>query len=388
MQNHLIYIANARIPTEKAHGLAVMKLCEAFAKEGLAVTLLTADRHNPVQDDPFSYYDITQKFQIERLPVWDTIRFWWLGPVGFWIESISFTISLVMRLRRLRRTLVPETTILFSHEHLPLLAGSFVYPLAFYDMHDFPVRGRLLYRLLFSRLRGIVTTNQWKKNELQKRFRVSPERLFAFPNGVDVGTFSLPVSRIEARQKLNLPRDKKIVLYTGHLYSWKGVDTLLTASRVLPHDMVLYIVGGTDRDITKRKAQSAKQGLRNIIFTGHKPHREIPLWLRAADVLVIPNTAKEEISLHFTSPMKLFEYMASGTPIVASRIPSIEAVVDEQSVWFFEADNPASCARAIITASGEPNRKKTEHAQTLVQTYTWDARAREILQFIATRRIS
>jgi glycosyltransferase involved in cell wall biosynthesis len=380
---NLIYIANARIPTEKAHGLAVMKLCEAFAKNGIAVTLLTADRRNTVQKDPFAYYDITQNFQIERLPVWDTIRFWWLGPIGFWIETISFTLSLMLRLRRLRSTLAPETTILFSHEHLPLLVGSFTYPLAFYDMHDFPVRGRLLYRFLFLRLQGIVTTNQWKKNELQKQFGVLPERVLVFPNGVDLSTFSLSISRDEARRQLNLPRDKKIVLYAGHLYSWKGVDTLLTASRVFQANMLLYMVGGTDDDIAKYKNLKEKLGWRNVVFAGRKPHREISLWLRAADVLVIPNTAKEEISLHFTSPMKLFEYMASGTPIVASRIPSIEAVVDAQSVWFFEADNPASCARVITTAVGETNQEKTKCAYAIIQNYTWIARAREILKFIA-----
>lgn len=383
MPNHLIYIANARIPTEKAHGLAIMKLCEAFAKEGIAVTVFFAGRHNPIQEDPFSYYDIAQKFQIERISVLDTIRFRWLGPLGFWIETVSFTISLAVRLRRLRSTLTFENTILFSHEHLPLLVGSFFYPRSFYDMHDFPVRGRWLYRLLFRRLRGIITTNQWKKDELQKRFCIASERILVFPNGVDIAAFSLSVSRDDARKKLNLPRDKKIVLYAGHLYSWKGVDTLLAASRVLPSDMLLYMVGGTDADITKHKTQNAKRGSQNVIFAGQKPHREIPLWLRAADVLVIPNTAKEEISLYFTSPMKLFEYMASGTPIVASRIPSIEAIVNEDSVWFFEADNSASCARAIVNAcESEEAAEKARHAYAIVQNYTWDARAHVILQFI------
>lgn len=387
MTKNLIYIANARIPTEKAHGLAVMKLCEAFAKQGVSVTLLAADRQNPDAGDPFSYYDIAQKFQIERLPVWDTIRFRWLGQVGFWIETVSFSVSLMARLRRLRSAMPPEHTILFSHEHLPLLAASFLYPGSFYDMHDFPVRGRLLYRFLFSRLRGIITTNQWKKDELQKRFRIRPERILVFPNGVDIAAFSLPVSRDDARKKLDLPRDKKIALYTGHLYSWKGVDTLFTASRVLPEGMVLYVVGGTDNDIAKYKNLKEKRGWHNVVFAGRKPHREIPLWLRAADVLVIPNTAKEEISLHFTSPMKLFEYMASNTPIVASRIPSIEAVADKQSVWFFEADNAASCARAIADAYGEKAAEKAKNAFTTVQQYTWDARAREILKFITLSTI-
>lgn len=387
MIKNLIYIANARIPTEKAHGLAVMKLCEAFAKAGVSVTLFSARRKNPAAGDPFAYYDMAQKFPIEELPVLDAIRFRWLGPFGFWIETVSFAVSLVLRLRRLRTVLPAEDTILFSHEHLPLLAGSFVYPKSFYDMHDFPVRGFLLYRALFSRMQGIISTNQWKKQELARRFGIQKNKVLVFPNGVDVAAFDLAVSSDEARKELGLPRDKRIILYTGHLYSWKGVDTIFTASRVFPADMLLYIVGGTDADIAKRKMLSAKRGLANIVFTGRKPHREIPLWLCAADVLVIPNTAKEEISLHFTSPMKLFEYMASDTPVVASRIPSIEHIADEKSVWFFEADNSASCMRAIAEALAKPHEasEKARRAKEIVQRYTWENRAGAIIRFITEK---
>lgn len=389
MIKNLIYIANARIPTEKAHGIAIMKLCEAFAQQGASVALLAANRQNTIQDDPFSYYDIAQKFPIERLPVLDAIRFRLLGPVGFWIETVSFTISLIMRLRCLRETAHPADTVLFSHEHLPLYAASFLYPVAFYDMHDFPTRGFAAWRAFFFRMRGIVATNEWKKRELEKRFRVLPDRVFVFPNGVDLRAFSPATSRREARDKLGLPHGKKIVLYAGHLYSWKGVDTVLTASRVFPADTLLYAVGGTDRDITKRKAQSAKRGLHNVIFVGRKPHREIPLWLRAADILVIPNTAKEEISRHFTSPMKLFEYMASCTPVVASRVPSIEEIADEKTVWFFEADNAASCGRAIMSACENEweAAKRARRAHETVQKYAWDARACAITQFINQKLI-
>src|ERR1700752_2394252 len=85
----LYYIVNARIPTEKAHGIQIMEMCQAFAETGQDVTLVIPRRGNPIKEDPFSFYEIKRSFRIVRLPVLD------LGAsrAGFMLGSLSFFIS-------------------------------------------------------------------------------------------------------------------------------------------------------------------------------------------------------------------------------------------------------------------------------------------------------
>jgi putative flippase GtrA len=122
----------------------------------------------------------------------------------------------------------------------------------------------------------------------------------------------------------------------------------------------------------------------NISIVGWKPHAEIPLWQKAADVLALPNTAKEDISKYYTSPMKLFEYMASRVPIVASRIPSIEEIVTKREVFFAEADNALSFSKTIEKAAVERKEveRRTERAYVKVLEFTWGKRAQRIFSFI------
>jgi glycosyltransferase involved in cell wall biosynthesis len=108
----------------------------------------------------------------------------------------------------------------------------------------------------------------------------------------------------------------------------------------------------------------------------------MPLWQKAADVLVLPNTAKEEISARYTSPMKLFEYMASGTPVVASRLPSIVELTGEQRATLVEPDDPQALASGIksVLAGGEA---RSAHALAWVRDHAWQERAVRILHSLS-----
>ena len=83
----LVYIANIRLPTEKAHGVQIMKTCEAFAALGHTVELVVPNRKTPIAEELFGYYGIQNRFQVTKLAVWDTVGF---GRVGFFLESVLF----------------------------------------------------------------------------------------------------------------------------------------------------------------------------------------------------------------------------------------------------------------------------------------------------------
>ena len=90
MQKKINYVVNIRFPTEKAHGLQIAKMCEAFAREGIDVTLIVPKRKNKIKDDPFEYYDIKTKFKVKKL--W-TIDIAFHTYLGFVVSSLIFGIS-------------------------------------------------------------------------------------------------------------------------------------------------------------------------------------------------------------------------------------------------------------------------------------------------------
>jgi glycosyltransferase involved in cell wall biosynthesis len=188
-------------------------------------------------------------------------------------------------------------------------------------------------------------------------------------------------SKKEARIALGLPEKSQLVVYTGHLYSWKGVDTLVSSASMIP-EVRVFLVGGTDSDIAKYREMYKE--IKNLFIAGHRPHQEIPLWQRAADILILPNTGKENISKYYTSPMKLFEYMASKTPIIASRIPSITEILNDDNSLLVEPDSPTELATAInkIMCDNSLGKKYSEQAFADVRKHSWNERAKRILGFL------
>src|SRR3989344_3145634 len=366
-----LYIANARLPTERAHGLEIMKMCGEFAK--LAdVELVLPRRLNPIKDDPFVYYGVNKNFKITRLPVLDLVKF---GRFGFWLESLIFSKIAALYL------LFKKADIIYGRDELPLYFLSFFKENIFWEAHQ--GRMNIAVKRLLKKSAGVLTISEGLKNF----YKDKRSDIFVSPDAFDVGIFNFDISKLKCREKLGLPVDKKIVLYAGHLYDWKGAYVLLGASGDFGEDFLFLFVGGTAGDILKFQTKSA--GLKNVFVAGHKLPVEVPFWMKAADVLVLPNSAKKEISRVFTSPLKLFEYMASGTPIIASDLPSIREIVSEKEVLFFEPDNVHDLADKIKYAFANYGEmeEKAKTAKQKVQKYTWLKRTESILSFISQKRI-
>ena len=191
------------------------------------------------------------------------------------------------------------------------------------------------------------------------------------------------MSKEECRKKVHLPLDKKIVVYTGHLYEWKGADVLARAAALVPPYVHIYLVGGTAEDVQKFKKTYHTD---NLHIVGWQLHELVPCWLEAADLLVLPNSSKEKISAQYTSPLKLFEYMASKTPMLLAKIPSIQEVVGEHGN-FFEPDNEQSLAEGIQRglAGSDEQERMDEWVNEEIKKYSWDIRAEQIKNFIVEK---
>jgi glycosyltransferase involved in cell wall biosynthesis len=296
---------------------------------------------------------------------------------AFWISFFVFSLSSFFYLK----CVSTKEDIIYSNETLPLFFTSYIRPKCFYEMHDFPESKKALFRWFLERMSFILVHNTWKLNEIKKIFPSIPEnRLLLEPNAVDIKAFDTGTSVEKARRQLNLSLDKKIIVYTGHLYDWKGVHVLAEAAKLLPAQFLVIFIGGTKPDIEAFKEKYGS--VQTISIAGFKPHKEISLWQKAADILVLPNSAKENISTYYTSPMKLYEYMASRKPIIASDIPSIREIVDEKAAVLVTPDNPEVLAQAIKNNVENMDSALIQNAYSNVLEHTWDKRAERIIRFM------
>lgn len=373
----LFYIANARVPTEKAHGKQILCTCDALRAQGADITLVVPRRKNPLAGDPFSYYGIKKQFIMRRVWCLDLMTLPVFKKLTFLLQVVSFgvrTIPIVW----LRR----NDSVIYCRDVPIGYLASLVCKEVYFEAHSFPEHPNIFLRRVLRACRGVIAISGGVKEELVA-YGVDEARIAVAHDGVDVSSIHISSSREQAREALHLAPDATLVVYTGHLYDWKGVSTLAHAAQSIDENIQIWLIGGTDADVSAFSREY--KGTRNLHFTGHRPPQEIPLWLRAANIVVLPNSGKSRVSSKFTSPLKLFEYMASERVIVCSDLPSLREVVADDEVIFFEPDNAQECARAITRALSLDSAEVGRRAQLLlakVQRYTWRARARIISTFI------
>ncbi|MSR71085.1 MAG: glycosyltransferase [Candidatus Taylorbacteria bacterium] len=369
----LYYIADVRLPTERAHGLQIMKMCEEFARRGLEVELLIPNKTNHVDAaaDPFEYYGISRIFKIHTVRSFDflgkTIR---MGKILYWLDRAVF-------LWLLRFEKFEENSIVYSRDpsFLSCVRGNGYTRVA--ELHSLENISKKNLVLVDS----IVTLTSIMKAELVGQ-GIFESKILVAPDGVDLDLFGTQISQKEAREKLNLPFDKKIVLYTGHLYSWKGAETLAEAAKEFDENTLFLFVGGVEPEFSRFIAQY--KNIANIRALSFQKHERIPLYMKAADILVLPNSAKSLMSRSYTSPLKLFEYMASGRPIVASDLPSIREVLSEKNAVLATPDDAHSFALAIRIITNDQQKARILSGQALqdVEKYTWAKRAEYIISSV------
>jgi glycosyltransferase involved in cell wall biosynthesis len=371
----LFYIANTHIPTGKTHGIQIMEMCQAFAAYGVQVSLVVRDaEHKHIKDDPFDYYDVSKTFSIQKLWCLNITSF---GRIGFWIESITFALSTFFFALSKRAA---KKDVFYTRDEIValtlLLMGKRVTWEAHMGHTNMLIRG-----IIAMKGRVVVITEALKA--LYESFGLPSCNILVAPDGADVDRFDISLSKEEARTKLGLPQDKKIILYKGSLGKWKGADILaLSAQFIKTPETVIALIGGVPEDVERFRREYKDKG--NVLILGKVHRRETPVYQKAADVLVIPNSAKEDISKLYTSPMKLFGYMAGGRPVVASDLPSLREILTESNARFFEPDNPESLARTIdaVLSNYDEALRKAEKALEEVREYSWSKRAVKILDFI------
>src|SRR3989344_4078278 len=368
----LYYVVNARMPNTKAYGIQIAKMCEAFIERGIMVELLipsTRQAHIPMRE----FYDLRVDVPTRVLPGLD----WYdRGRIAFALSSIVFMASACWYLLKRRNFAFIYSIDMDPYSYSPLaLLGM---PLAT-EMHS-PKRANMLTRLFFKKVGFIITTNPLIKDKLARVFNLKQERFIVEPNGVDPDAFEAP-SKEDARMALGLPGDAKFVLYVGRFYDWKGMRVIQEASVELDREgIVTYLVGGTQKEFEA----TTKGPSSPLYFGGFVAHKDIGLWCAAADALLILGTRANEFSYRYTAPMKLFEYLASGRPVVAADTPALRSLTSEHEVTFYIPDDHVNLARQISSIFSDHERTARASAEGLrrAREHTWSKRVERIRSFI------
>lgn len=392
----LVMVANARIPSERAHPLQIMHMAAGFAAGGATVLLAYARRANTAAmravSDPFVYAGVPKTFALVGLPTIDAIKRvtidWPVlnhGPirlVAHLLQLWSFAVAALTVVRRWRPNVV------YSRDLLPLMVLRLLLgqPARFcFEVHTVP-RSHLsvaLHLWAARRMDAVIAiTEGLRRWYLDAGF--DPQRLYVAPDAVDIEAFTSR-DRSVAREELGIPDEASVVCYLGHLYPWKGVDTLVAAARTAESYIQWIIVGGLPPDLDRIKA--AASDLPNFHVTGHLPPNDARKYLVAADVAVIPFSARQIIAREHTSPLKLFEYMAAERPIVASDLPSMREVLEDgRDALLVEPDEPRAVATAVTRLlTDKPLATRLARTARLeAESRTWTQRAAAIREFLGS----
>lgn len=374
----IIYIANARIPTEKAHGIQIMKMCEAFADTGVKVELVLPWRINNIQKSPYIYYGVKRNFKIKKLPCLDLIRF---GRMGFYIQSLTFAFSSFFY------ALLQKSDIIYSRDEPSLYFLSFFKKNLIWETHT--AKNHFLIKRVLIKTEVIISISQGLKDFYVKNSADS-KKIFVVPDGVDLKDFDIEMTREEIRQNLGLPLDRKIIGYVGKYKTMgeeKGVDELIEAFSgvvVYKKNAFLLLVGINKDEISEITSifNKFKISSREYKIVSHIPRIEVPYYLKASDILIMSYPNKEHYA-KYMSPLKLFEYMASGTPIVSTDLPSVREVLNDKNAVLVNPDNVLSLKSGIefILSSNSIAKSISNESILDVQKYTWSIRAKNILNF-------
>ncbi len=366
----LLYISEGNIPSKYAHTFQAMKMAEALSSHVRSLTLVTAGGLLGGRDevDLFDWYGVRPTFHVMRLPVF--ARMPKLMGEG---NHRRFTRAAAVYARLLSPNLVYTRSKQAARYCVKLGLKTILETHSKVSELTWRLRGAERH----PRLIGLVTVTQYLRDEYVKA-GVPANKILVWPDAVDLPRFQSAPPRLQARAELNLPLDRPIAMYCGHFYEAKGVPCLIEAAKLAPQVLFCF-VGGWPDDIERMKQLAA--GCSNVRFLGFVANDQVPRHLAAADVLVLPNSARTEHA-RATSPLKLFEYMAAKRPVVATKIPALHGFLrHRENSFLVEPDSPESLAigmRSLLDDRALASRIAGESTREVAQ-FTWSRRAADIL---------
>lgn len=365
----LYYLSGSTIPSRTANSVHVMKMCQAFSEIGHDVTLFSRPGENPLEDC-YAFYGVDRTFAIERirgsrLAGWRALEYAW--KIRKYVLSRS----------------LPD---LFYARHLfsLLCVANLGRPLI-YEAHALPENPikrlaelRLFLHPNFDRL--VVISESLRRDYLDLFPILRSEKIVVAHDGASIPDDNMAES-IDWPGRPGHPQ----VGYVGHLYPGRGIDLIqMLAARLTQVDF--HIVGGTEEDLRYWRNRSRQP---NLIFHGYVPHGRLGTYMHQFDIVLAPYQRRVALSggkgdtSRWMSPMKIFEYMSYGKPIIASDLPVLREVLDHgRNAILVDPEDVASWEQSIRDLATNKELAEKIGKQALLdirEKYSWTRRACRVL---------
>jgi len=367
----IVYLAGSIIPSKTANSLHIMKMCEALGRENVVeLVTMRSSKEIDINDSIHHFYNIDNKFKIIKIPFNENRK-------GKWIEYYF---------RIFRFLLKRKANLVFGRFLEGCYLASILKIKTIYEIHA-PINKSFKRKVFFFKLIGkskyckkIVVITKGLKDKMTEDFPEFKEKYFIASDCSDeVKDFS--------KRKLFFTNYNLNVGYVGHLYSGKGMEII---QKIAPkmESTNFHIIGGTEEDISYWKQIIESE---NIHFYGFIPQNKLSSYINSLDICLLPNqneilasgsskSKKQNIS-EYTSPLKLFNYMAHKKAIIASDLPVLREVLNEKNSMLVDPENEERWIEAIKELN---NIKKRELLASnayidFISNYTWEKRIIKIL---------
>jgi len=372
----LTYVYDEHLPSTATDTEQVNNTAAALARLGVDVELIVPRRAKtePVTPERLAnYYQLEGAFRVRQVPAslssvrpLEKVMHAWRGVAAVGPTELVYTRNLPI----LQAALRARHRVIFEH-YRP-------WP----DQHP-PLEPWLRAMLRHPLLLGVVCHSQHAEQSYA-RIGVPAEKLVTIHNGYDPRRMLPRLERAEARRLLELPDRRPLVVYTGRVNAKKGLMAVLALAERLP-DVGFVLVGSEGVGEVERRAAA----LSNVVVKPWQPFDLTVKYLYAADALIIPPTLSPlEQHGNTVLPMKLFQYLASGRPVVAPRAPdTAELLHHDENAVLVPADRLEEQVAELVDLLGSTERWHRVVAGALRDSaeLTWDARARRLVTFIEER---
>ena len=374
----ILYGFHFPFPGPRAHHVAIAKMVNAFS-ERLDTLFLLRRYKKGFADDIKNYFGLERDLHIKKLFSFDFL------PVAF---DFVYWFSLGLEFERFSKTFsYGEVAVYYRYSgKLSKLMADQV------DRNKMPFFTEIHTGIKYQKeieylknMRGIVVISEELRNQLVD-LGLDSNKILLSPSGVDIRCYdrNSQNSKEQIRTKLSLPISKNLVVYTGKPYKGRGAETLLESAKFLDSSTLVLIVGALPEDLERINRMIKGNDLQSKVkIEGHKPSYEIPLYQLAADVLVMPYSTGWDLQ-EWASPVKMFEYMASGNPVVSTDFPNIREVLNEENSVLVPPDDSQALAIGIrkCLEDKEFSRSIGIKARSQVREYTWENRSAKITDFM------
>jgi glycosyltransferase involved in cell wall biosynthesis len=383
---HIAYITHQRLPNNDTSSIQLVQTAAALARTGATVDLHFPARGAAALRPPTAWraalaehYKADIRFEPRVLGM--------DGVPGVWEKWVHAR-------RALHQSRADHPDVVYTRDQWPaafaLRLGLPVILEYYRPLPDLPwFRRNIIRRFLAHPLcLGLITHSEFARRGYLAA-GVPSEKVRTIYNGFDPAAFRIARTPGEARAALSLP-EAPTVTYAGRIAAMKGVGLLLDAAAASPG--VQWVIAGDKTSPEAEPLVSRGAELGNVRFPGYLTGESLTLVLQAGDALVIPPSAAPLERYRMTVlPIKIFQYLAAGRPILCGDLPDTAELLqaDVTSVRLPPDDASALAVAAIaLTRDRERAARLGSAARDLAAGLTWDARGRRILEYIAERRRS